>query len=414
MNNILLIHQNLPSQFNNLIPYLKNRSDVKLVGIKEKNISTPFSDHAVLHDMDIAEYTLNPISSNTTNPILSILDERILRGQIVGQIADTLKQQGFIPDIIIGHTGWGETMFLKDRFPNSKLVWLQEYFYGTNAPDINFDPEFRVDESIFNIANVNRFPDLHACMDADVIIAPTQWQAELIPSEFQRKVKVVHDGIRTDIFCPDESAEFYLPNGKRLTKADKVITYIARGLEPYRGFHTFMRSIPEIQRLDQEIEIVIVGNVNVYYSPQLPGGVSYREHYLKQLEGKIDLSKVHFYSNLPQALCIRLMQISTVHTYFTYPFYSSLSIFEAFSCGCVVLGSATGPVQEFITDKRTGYLFNFFAVKEFAQKAVDIVNQHPDDRYAVGQRARNMVKGCLDWSTRIEPFWERFLRLKKI
>lgn len=80
----------------------------------------------------------------------------------------------------------------------------------------------------------------------------------------------------------------------------------------------------------------------------------------------------------------------------------------------MVLGSATGPVQEFITDKRTGYLFNFFAIKEFAQKAVEIVNQHPDDRYAVGQRARNMVKGCLDWSTRIEPFWERFLRLKKI
>lgn len=414
MINILLIHQNLPSQFNNLITFLLKQKNVNLIGVKEKNPSSPFSNHSVLRGMNIVEYTLNSFNREADNYLVTMLDNRIARGQLVGQIAKALKQQNFYPDVIIGHTGWGETMFLKGHYPDAKLVWLQEYFYGPNAPDINFDPEFQVDDSIIEISNINRLTDIHACLDADVITTPTQWQASLIPTEFQPKVKVVHDGIRTDIFCPNDDASFILANGKTLTKKDKVITYIARGLEPYRGYHIFLRAIPEIQHLDPDIEIVIVGNDGVYYSPKLPdGSLTYREHYLKEIESKVNMDKIHFYSNLPQDRCLSLMQISTLHTYFTYPFYSSLTILEAMSCGCVVLGSATGPVQEFITDKRTGYLFNFFDYKTFANKAVEIVNQHPDERYAVGQRARNMIKGCLDWTTQIEPFWERFLKLNK-
>lgn len=415
MINVLLIHQNLPSQFNNLIPYLRSRPDVKLIGIKERNPTSPFSDHRILKGMEVAEYTLNPLKENTDQPILSLLDERIMRGKIVGQIAELLKKRNFYPDIIVGHTGWGETMFLKDRFPKAKLVLLQEYFYSSHAPDINFDPEFQVNDAIIEIANVNRLPDLHSCMDADIIITPTQWQAKLIPTEFQHKVEVVHDGIRTDIFHPDDNVHFDLPNGKRLTKENKVITYIARGLEPYRGFHIFMRAIPEIQKRDPDIEIVIVGNNGVYYSPKLPDDEgNFKEYYLRELGDKIDLSKVHFFANLAQPLCINLMQISTLHVYFTYPFYSSLSIFEVLSCGCTVLGSATPPVQEFIKDKDTGYLFNFFDIKGFAEKAVHIVNQDPIERHAVGQRARDMIKSRLDWSMCIEPFWENLLKLQKI
>ena len=365
--------------------------------------------------MEVAEYTLNPLKENTDQPILSLLDERIMRGKIVGQIAELLKKRNFYPDIIVGHTGWGETMFLKDRFPKAKLVLLQEYFYSSHAPDINFDPEFQVNDAIIEIANVNRLPDLHSCMDADIIITPTQWQAKLIPTEFQHKVEVVHDGIRTDIFHPDDNVHFDLPNGKRLTKESKLITYIARGLEPYRGFHIFMRAIPEIQKRDPDIEIVIVGNNGVYYSPKLPDDEgNFKEYYLRELGDKIDLSKVHFFANLAQPLCINLMQISTLHVYFTYPFYSSLSIFEVLSCGCTVLGSATPPVQEFIKDKDTGYLFNFFDIKGFAEKAVHIVNQDPIERHAVGQRARDMIKSRLDWSMCIEPFWENLLKLQKI
>lgn len=410
---ILLVHQNLPSQFSNLIPFLKNHPNVELVGIKEKNESSPFSYHKVLRDMNIVEYTLANLDRSKENFLVSMLDNHVLRGQIVGRIADALKKQNFIPDVIIGHSGWGELLFLKDRFPKAHFVVLQEFFHGPQESDINFDPEFQIDDRIIDVSIMNRSIDLQACFDADVIMTPTQWQAEQIPSEFQRKIKVVHDGIRTDIFKPDETAEFKLRNGKILSKKDKVITYIARGLEPYRGFHSFVRALPEIQRQDPEVEIVIVGNDDIYYSPPLAdSNITYRQYYFNQVKDKVDFSRIHIYANLPQELCKRLLQISTVHAYYTYPFFSSLSILEAMSTGCVVLGSKTGPVEEFITDGRTGYLFDFFNTKQFAKKAIEIINQHPDERYRVGMRARDFIKACLDWETKIQPFWERFLKIK--
>lgn len=410
---ILIVHQNLPSQFCNLIPFLANHPNVELVGIKEKSDSSPFSNHEHLSGMNLIEYTLAAFDRSKEDFLVSMLDGHITRGRMVGAIANTLKEQAFIPDVIIVHSGWGEALFLKDRFPNAQFIILQEFFYGPKAPDINFDKEFQVSDKVNDVTIMNRSIALQACFDADVIMTPTQWQAELIPSEFQRKIKVVHDGIRTDFFMPDDEAEFKLSTGKVLTKKDKVITYIARGLEPYRGFHTFVRSIPEIQRLDPDIEIVIVGNDHVYYSPRLADpNSSYREYYFNQIKDKVNLSKIHIYSNLPQDLCKRLLQVSTVHAYYTYPFFSSLTILEAMACGCVVLGSKTGPVEEFITDGRTGYLFDFFDTKQFARKAIEIINQHPDDRYRVGTRARDFIKSCLDWKTKIQPFWERFLKIK--
>jgi glycosyltransferase involved in cell wall biosynthesis len=140
--------------------------------------------------------------------------------------------------------------------------------------------------------------------------------------------------------------------------------------------------------------------------------MTYREYYFNQIKNKADFSKVHVYSNLPQELCCRLMQVSTLHAYYTYPFFSSLTILEAMSTGCVVIGSKTGPVEEFITDGMTGYLFDFFNIKQFAEKAVRIIHQDPDQRYRVGMRAREFIKACLDWETRVQPFWERFLKLK--
>lgn len=409
---ILLIHQNLPSQFSNLIPFLLNHPNVELIGIKEKNETSVFSDHTTLRGMNLVEYTLEPFDRSKENYLISVLDQHVLRGRLVGQIAEALKEQQFEPDVIIAHSGWGETLFLKERFPKAQLMILQEFFHGPNAPDINFDKEFQVGNEIIDVSIMNRTLCLQACFDADVIMTPTQWQADLIPSEFQRKVKVVHDGIRADLFEPNETAEFQLSNGKRLTKQDKVITYIARGLEPYRGFHTFVRSIPEIQKLDPEVEFVIVGNDGVYYSPPLADPqMTYRQHYLNQIKDRADFSKIHLYQNLPQDICKRLLQISTVHAYYTYPFFSSLTILEAMSTGCVVLGSRTGPVEEFITDGMTGYLFDFFDIKQFAQKAVSIINQDPNVRHRVGMRAREFIKACLDWETKIQPFWERFLRL---
>lgn len=416
MLNVLVIHNNLPSQFNHLIPYLKRRPDIYPIGIKAKNRSSPMSDHKVLRNMRIEEYTLNNVSLHSDNYLVSLLDHNIIRAELVAQITDEIKKQGYTPDIIVAHTAWGEPMFLKDRFPNAKLILLQEFMYGPNAPDINFDHEYRVDDRIINVSNVRRLVDAHACLDADVIITPIHWQKSLIPDIFKPKVEVVHDGIDTNYMCPNDSASFTLENGKVLTKRDKVITYISRGLEPYRGYHKFVEAIPLIQKLDPEIEIVIVGNDQVYYSPKLDHPtLTYREYYLRPYQNDIDFNKVHFYKNLDQQLLISLIQLTSVHSYYTYPFFSSLTIFEAMSCGGVVLGSSTPPVTEFIEDGINGYLFDFFNVNEFATKAVEIVNADAklrDQLAVISHNARETIKARLDWDMQIEPIWDRLLKNK--
>ena len=412
MKNILIIHQNLPSQYRYLLNYLKRREDVTLVGVKEQNMTSPYSDHTVLNGMNIIEYQLDRKDRSADGILLSVLDEHITRGSVLVKISKELISHNFIPDFVIVHTGWGEALFLKTCFPKAKLVILQELFHTPQSEDINFDPEFLVDDTINAIAVMNRTIGLQACFDADKIMVPSLWQAAHIPPEFQHKVTTMHDGVDTNYFAPNDTASFTLPDGRVLTKKDKVLTYIARGLEPYRGYHSFIRAIPEIQRQDPDIEIVIVGNDYVYYGPKLADKtLNYRELYFNEIKERVDCSKIHFFGKIPQANCLSLFQISSAHACYTYPFYGSLSILEAMSCGCKILGSSTGPITENVIDGETGYLFDFFNYQEFANLAVRVINDKSEENEAIGHQAREYIKTIIDWETVVKPFWDDYLGL---
>src|SRR6185436_17036483 len=114
---------------------------------------------------------------------------------------------------------------------------------------------------------------------------------------------------------------------------EELVTYVSRNLEPYRGFHTFMRAIPEIQRRRPRARIVIVGGDEVSYSPRLPPGQTYREMLLKQVQDRIDLARFTFLPRLPYGEYLDLLRASSVHVYLTYPFVLSWSDLEAMSCG---------------------------------------------------------------------------------
>jgi glycosyltransferase involved in cell wall biosynthesis len=211
-------------------------------------------------------------------------------------------------------------------------------------------------------------------------MAPTHWQHRQFPAAQRGRIVTIHDGIDTDVVRPLTG-----PVGE---PEKELITYVARNLEPYRGFHTFMRAIPEIQRRRPSARIVIVGGDEVSYSPRLPDGQTYRERLTKELDGKIDFSRVQFTGRIPYAEYVRLLQRSSVHVYLTYPFVLSWSMLEAMSAGCLVVGSRTPPVEEVIRDGENGLLTDFFSASAIAEKIDQALSM---DQRPLRERARATV-----------------------
>ncbi|HEX7648931.1 MAG TPA: glycosyltransferase, partial [Noviherbaspirillum sp.] len=209
--------------------------------------------------------------------------------------------------------------------------------------------------------------------------APTKWQKSLYPKEYQSKIHIVHEGIDTANVKPDADACFALPNSDVVfTPADEVVTYVARNLEPYRGFPSFMRSLPAILSARPKAQVLVVGGDDVSYGTRLPDGKTYRQQLLDEVGKDIDLARVHFLGKVPYSSFVRILQVSSVHVYLTYPFVLSWSMLEAMSAGCVIVGSRTQPVEEVIKDGENGVLVDIFKPAEISAKVIDVLARRQD------------------------------------
>lgn len=368
--NILFVHQNFPAQFKWLAPFLaKKGHSVKALSITGQSID----------QIKPINYPVKHKNTPGIHPLSLEFETKVIRGEACGLAMAELKRAGFYPDLIVAHPGWGESLFAKDVFPNSKLINYIEFHYGKNS-DGDFDPEFR-NESIENsfrlrVKNANNLLALDL-MDAG--ISPTHWQFSGIPLEMQKKVKVIFDGIDTDRVKPNPNAKLTIKLGDRaeplnLSAGDEIITYVSRNLEPYRGYHSLMRSLPQILSERKKAKVVIVGGDGVSYGPPAPQGQTWKKMFLNEVKDKIDLSRVIFLGKIPYDSYLKLLQVTKVHIYLTYPFVMSWSCIEAMSSGALVVGSNTQPVREFIQDQKNGVLVDFFDYREIASavcKALD-------------------------------------------
>jgi glycosyltransferase involved in cell wall biosynthesis len=348
---LLFIHQNFPGQYRHLAARYAAQPGNQVVAVGDKaNVMRPGSQ---LPGVRLLGYAFeDPKSATFETPVL----RAIARGRAVAAGMAHLRRSGFRPDIIFAHIGWGEALFLKDIFPEARVILYCEFFYRARGGDLGFDPEFPASaEKILRLRVMNA-PLLMSLDAADWGVVPTLWQQQQFPQAHQARMTLAHDGIDTDVAVPGERAE------------EELITYVARNLEPYRGFHVFMRAIPEIQRRRPKARIVIVGGDDVSYSPRLPAGQTYRERLLRELDGKIDLSRVHFTGKIPYGEYLSLLRKSWVHVYLTYPFVLSWSLIEALSAGCLVVGSRTPPVEEAIKDGHNGLLTDFFSTEAIAER----------------------------------------------
>lgn len=308
----------------------------------------------------------------------------------------TLRGQGFFPDLVIAHPGWGESLFIKEVWPAARLGIYCEFYYRLHGADVGFDPEFPTpsDETacrmrLRNLGNLLHFES------ADAAISPTVWQASTFPEPFRERIAVIHDGIDTRLVAPKADACLMLDNGRCFSRADEIVTFVCRNLEPYRGYHVFMRALPEILRQRPQAQVLIVGGDEVSYGAAAPQGQSWKQIFLDEVKAGLDLSRVHFLGKIPYPQFVALLQVSRVHVYLTYPFVLSWSLLEAMSAGCAIVASDTQPLQEAIRDGDTGLLTDFFDPLALANKVCGLLDNAPL-RQALGANARRFAEATYD------------------
>ncbi|WP_207062719.1 glycosyltransferase family 4 protein [Motiliproteus sp. SC1-56] len=365
----LFVHQNFPGQFPHIARALAERGDEVMALGETGNVSRRPSPHPRIKTVG---YPAPEGAGSHTHQYLRGLEAHVRRGQTVLRACLSLKRQGFQPDVVIAHPGWGEALFLKEAWPQARHIHYLEFYYQTQGADVGFDPAFPDsldDRCRVRIKNATQQLSFEA---ADAAISPTAWQKSRFPPSWQHKIHLCHDGIDTARIRPDEKAQVQV-GGQTLTREQEVVTFVARNLEPYRGFHTFMQAVPLILEQRPQAHILIVGGDGVSYGKPPADAASYREQYVAAWGNSVDHSRVHFLGHLPYADYLRVLQISALHVYLTYPFVLSWSMLEAMSAGCLVLGSDTKPVREVIRDGDNGFLTDFFDAQALASRAASLL-----------------------------------------
>lgn len=384
--NVLFVHNNFPAQFRHLAAALAKDPAMSVAAIGSHTATS-------MPGVRLTKYALPKADVADTHPFARRFDLECRRAEQVLYGLSTLTLSGFKPDLIFAHPGWGETLPLRTMFPNAKLLIYCEYYYSAQGGDLGFDPEFPTTGLDGHIAlQLKNATTLLALQDCDIGISPTRWQHATFPAHYQSKIQIAHEGIKVDVAKPDAKAVLSLRTG-HLSQSDEVVTFVARNLEPVRGYHILMRVVPKILAQRPQAHIVIVGGDGTSYGSSPPVG-SWKSIFLNEVEAKIDQRRVHFLGKVPYETYLKVLQISSAHVYLTYPFVLSWSMLEAMSAGCVVLGSDTGPVLEVINGEN-GILVPFFDIDQWADRIVEVLSA-PSRFKTMRRAAREFIKENVD------------------
>jgi len=361
---VLFVHNNFPGQFKHLARFLALQSGVEVAAIGARTARP-------VHGVRLIKYALPAVDLAAAHPFARRFELECHRAEQVTYALTTLASSGFHPDVVMVHPGWGEAMPIRTLFPNARIIVYCEFFYGSNGRDVGFDPEFPTIGADGAVAlHAKNASTLLAMAEADAGLSPTQWQRSTFPAMLRDKITVLHEGIDTTAVRPDAAASLALASGRVLTARDEVITFVARNLEPLRGYHVFMRALPRIMRERPNAEVLVIGAKGTSYGAQPPASRSWRTIFLEEVADRIDPRRLHFAGHLPYPHYLRALQISSAHVYLTYPFVMSWSLLEAMSSGCLVIGSDTAPVRE-VLNPRNGVLVPFFDTERIADAVID-------------------------------------------
>ena len=384
----LFIHQNFPGQYLHFLRHLATDPAIEMVFISEPNVNAIESVRRVL-------YQAPKPDQEPVHQVARDFDLAARRAETVAGMAANLKRLGFVPDIVIGHHGWGELLDIRDVFPDSPVLGYFEFYYATDGQDVGYDAEFPI--------TPDRFPRIRAMNVVNHLAltmnqhgqSPTEWQRTRYPDWAQRQIRLIREGARLDVCRPKPAArrEDFAIGEFRVSPDEKLVSYVARNLEPYRGFHVMMRALPDLLARP-DVKVVMVGGDEVSYGARLAEG-TWRERMQKEMAGKYDEKRVLMPGQIPYDTYLRLLQRSDTHVYLTYPFVASWSLREAMACGCAIVAADVESVAEFIAHGRTGLLVPGLDAKMLARTVLEVLEDDTLNR-RLRTNARRYAERHLD------------------
>lgn len=398
MARFLFIHQNFPGQFLHLAPALAAAGhEVRAASMRK---GTPRQWQGV----QILPYAVTHKPLRQQHPWLVDMETKLLRGQACLEVMLALQRQGWTPDVVVAHPGWGESLFVREVWPQVRWVMFGEFFYQARGLDMGFDPEFSA-PSLAQQCRV-RMRSAHQLLQleaADWVLSPTHWQASTYPQAYRDKIRVIHDGVDTAALAQraaQAAPALALPTQSpsacpqlTLQAGDELVTFVSRNLEPYRGYHSFMRALPRLLQRRPQAKVVLVGGDGVSYGAPPSDGRSWKQTLVDEVRGQIpdaDWARVFFMGHLPYEQFLSVLRHASVHVYLTYPFVLSWSLIEAMALGCAVVASDTAPVREVIEHGRTGLLVDFFQPQALADTVAQLL-ANPAQRQQLGQAAQALA-----------------------
>lgn len=393
---ILFVHQNFPGQYKHIAPAMAERGhEVQAIGMY---------NNAIPPGVKYTRYSAKRSTTKGIHPWAIDYEAKIIRAEACSLACQELKAKGFEPDVICVHPGWGEALLLHEVYPDAKQLHFIEFFYGPEGKDVGFDPEFPVPDFAgrcrLHIKNTNNIMNLYGM---DKGMAPTKWQKSTVPERFLDQIEVCHDGVDTQSLKPNPEVILKTKtlDGKSIefSRQDKVVTFVNRNFEPSRGYHIFMRCLPELMKQAPDAHVVLIGGDDVSYGARPQSG-TWKQIYLDEVKAELDMSRLHFLGKVNYQVYCQAMQVSSAHVYLTYPFVLSWSMLEAMAMGAPVIGSATPPVEEVIEDGVNGWLIDFFDQKGLINKVIEVLNM---DTRSITAAARKTVVEHYDLATQCLP-----------
>ena len=390
MTRILFVHQNMPGQYRELLDFLRAQGGHELVFLTQRR------NHPEVEGVRKVVYRPHRVPAKDAYGLSKTWEEATGYGYGAAQAAQALRGEGFTPDVILGHTGWGELLFMKQVWPDVPILGFFEYYYREHGGPVNFDPEDPSNEATpYLLAARNAVPN-HNIQVVDRGLAPTRWQRDCFPESFHDKLYVCHDGIRTDRLTPDPDVSLHLGRAGRITREDEIFTYVARNMERTRGFHTFMRALPDILAARPKARALIVGGSGTSYGRASTAEGGFRAEMEAEIGDRVDWDRVHFLGKVPYDSFRRIVQISRCHIYLTMPFVLSWSLLEAMAMEATIVASDVPPVREALTHGETGLLVDFFRPDQLAAQVTDVLAD-PAAHARLGPAARRHVVETYDF-----------------
>jgi glycosyltransferase involved in cell wall biosynthesis len=398
MARILFVHNNFPGQFAGVAPALARRG--------HRCAAIGSSTARAVDGMALAQWNTRRGTTQGIWPDAIRAEADLIRGRAAAAAAVKLKEKGFEPDVIVGHPGWGETVFLREIFPGARQVLLAEFYYRTKGGDWGFDPEFGAQDlaASFRVHAKNATLAM-SYADADRLVCPTPFQASMLPASFRPQVRIIHEGVDTARIKADPNARLTLPDGRVLDRTSEIVTFVNRNLEPLRGFHVFMRALPAFLEARPEAQVVIIGSeTGPGYGPTAPDGTTWKSRLLAEVGDRLDARRVHFLGRVPPETLHAAFSLAAAHVYYTYPFVLSWSLLEAMACGCLVVGSDTAPVRDVVVDGGNGLLRDFFDAEALSRTLIEACAR-PEAFQSMRQSARETVVTRFDRPRVCLPAW---------